>query len=481
MRHHPAGSAVTQMELLVAFALVLATTAIHISLTSHFIVWPDEPGYTDPAASFYLGQGFTSGAWYAQDHNAFWAGNVPLYQFLLIVVYSVFGFSLEATRVPSFIMTGAACFLLWFAFRKTGIVQKRWIGFLMLASLLLAEGTMYASHLGRPDGLAFLLLASGVAAILVFERNARLIAILVISALLPWTGLQVVVAAGILVAAALITLRKRFICEALASLAGVTLGVSLLMLFYWKNGVLADFAASVLPHTGYAEKSAYALTGFYKDRSLLLIAVASLWACVVSLRGWRSIANAEKLYVYWLVVVVFFTPVALLLMGKFSMHYTWIPLAGGIVLLAAWMSKVHLGKTSLVVITVIICLSALAGVPRKIIVALLNPGAVHHQQVAQFVQDRIRPGEFIFYSAPTYYAVKPIADRAFYSNWYVLAITPAEAEKVSVLLIEPRQLDRVVNAVGGSWKIVGEPLELVVPREPLPPIKTSIAEYRRQD
>src|SRR5688572_1207108 len=61
-------------------------------------VFIDEPGYSDPSASLLLGQGFTSGAWYAQGYEGFWAGNVPLHQACLYLWMKVFGFSLVAVR-----------------------------------------------------------------------------------------------------------------------------------------------------------------------------------------------------------------------------------------------------------------------------------------------------------------------------------------------------------------------------------------------
>src|SRR4051794_5004944 len=77
-------------------ASLLLACSLAINLATywwHYAVWTDEVMYTDPAVNFVLDKGFISTAWYHQSENAFWAGNVPLYQFLLVGWMKCFGFS----------------------------------------------------------------------------------------------------------------------------------------------------------------------------------------------------------------------------------------------------------------------------------------------------------------------------------------------------------------------------------------------------
>ena len=72
----------------------------------------DEVMFTDPAANLYLGNGFTSSAWFFQGREEFWAGNLPLYSFLVYCWIKLFGFSLTAVRSFNYVLiTGSALFL----------------------------------------------------------------------------------------------------------------------------------------------------------------------------------------------------------------------------------------------------------------------------------------------------------------------------------------------------------------------------------
>src|SRR5258708_31606661 len=58
--------------------------AVNLATASRYpSVWMDETLYTDPAVNLLFGHGFTSTAWPAQPRDHWWAGNVPLHEFLL--------------------------------------------------------------------------------------------------------------------------------------------------------------------------------------------------------------------------------------------------------------------------------------------------------------------------------------------------------------------------------------------------------------
>src|SRR2546422_11523965 len=84
-----------------------------LTSTRYPYVWIDEVMYSDPAVNLYLGNGFTSSAWYAQPSTEFWAGNVPLHTLLLYLWLKLFGFSILSVRSLNCVYMTACCWLLW--------------------------------------------------------------------------------------------------------------------------------------------------------------------------------------------------------------------------------------------------------------------------------------------------------------------------------------------------------------------------------
>ena len=69
--------------------------------------------YTDPAANFSFGAGFTSTAWYAQRYDAFWAGNVPLHALLLGAWLKLVPFGPSGVRSLNFLLVALAVVFFW--------------------------------------------------------------------------------------------------------------------------------------------------------------------------------------------------------------------------------------------------------------------------------------------------------------------------------------------------------------------------------
>src|SRR5580658_8324525 len=85
-------------------------------------VWIDEVMYADPAVNLYLGNGFTSSAWYVQHADEFWAGNVPLHSALLYLWLKAFGFSILSVRSINYAYWMASALLLWRACLRLSLV-----------------------------------------------------------------------------------------------------------------------------------------------------------------------------------------------------------------------------------------------------------------------------------------------------------------------------------------------------------------------
>lgn len=86
--------------------------------------WCDEIMYTDPSVNFVLGNGFTSTAWSSISSDSFWAGNTPLYQFVLIPWIYCFGIGPMQVRSLNVINIVISNVLIIIAMRRFGLFKS---------------------------------------------------------------------------------------------------------------------------------------------------------------------------------------------------------------------------------------------------------------------------------------------------------------------------------------------------------------------
>src|ERR1700722_10440791 len=154
------------------------------------VVWTDEVMYADPAINLYQGHGFTSGAWYAQTLEKFWAGNVPLYHFVLFGWLKLFVFTLVSVRSLHYLLVGLAAIVAWDAVRRLGLIRKPSHRLVFCLLVLLSSASIYAYRMARPESLCMLLLASALWAFSIRGRLLRLFLVALSGLLLACTGLQ---------------------------------------------------------------------------------------------------------------------------------------------------------------------------------------------------------------------------------------------------------------------------------------------------
>lgn len=179
-------------ELLALFLILAAFWVVNLATCSRSPpVWLDEVAYSDPAVNLYLGNGFQSTAWEDQPSGRFWAGNVPLYPFLLFIWLKAFGFSIVAVRSFNFFLVSLATMLVWLFSLKSGAITKPWARILLVLLVFCGHGVVYAYRSGRPDMLGFLLIA--ILPLLHLVRNplSRVLGLGIIGALLPFAGAPV--------------------------------------------------------------------------------------------------------------------------------------------------------------------------------------------------------------------------------------------------------------------------------------------------
>ena len=444
----------------------------------------DDILFTDPAANLYLGHGFTSSAWFAQTQDKFWAGYPPLYPFLLSLWMHCVGFTLSASRTLNYLLGTAAGFLLWAA-----LCRLRWIRLpiarITLVALLLAKlSNIFATHTGRPDGLAVLLSVAVLLAYSIRRSLLRYSLLICLGFCLPLTGLQLIAYAGLLGGLLLLYYRKAIAKEAIALAVGILLGALSLYLFYSANGVWLDFVNSIRNNPSFkvdheflrrfTPKNWFA-GGIYKDffYQILLILLLGilgdrLLRSQVQLRSRLSFGIAAGIVI----------PLGMMLASCYPIYYSWmafLPMAivlcaelgakssrdqAGIVLnrIRGFDRLKVLDRVKVAIVPVLLCL-CLIGYPLKLADLLMDWNALDYSRIEALVNRHVKSSDWVLCHEASYYAAKQQA-AAVITNAYLRVIPPEDAAKVSVLIINPESDWKIISKLGGKWDWSGENLRI---------------------
>ncbi len=434
-------------------AACIGSLVFNLATAARFPVpWLDEVMFTDPAANLVFGRGFTSCAWPFQPCTAFWAGYPPLYPAVLSLWMRIFGFGPVAVRALDYVLIVAAVLMLWRAVARLGIVAtprgRRWL----VALVLLGYGVVFCYRSARVDCLGIALAAALTLAWSIPRRAPRAVAIGALAALLPLTGLQLVVYA-VLMAGLLALRRRRAVAAEVASgVAGLAAGTLALFLLYSAMGVWPSFVTATVGARSFAGRGFAAtlgqydrsLGGVYKDPSFLVLLAVAI-ACAVS-RG--RVGGSALGFALAVVAVV---PATLFLSGVYPVYYSWmayVPLAvGTCALIEAEPSARRLAVPGLV-------LTCAVGLPLVVAWTAVDWADRDHGRVVSALRDVVREDDRVYLDYAAYYVVKPRA-AAVYTDRSLRHLTPADAAAVNVLVIVPEQLDGVVRVLGGRWAPTG--------------------------
>jgi len=471
-----------------AFIIPTSLLAVYwlanLYLHPQFVVGPDEPGYFDPAASWHLGQGFTSGAWYAQTDNEFFAGNLPLHHIAAKYWFDLLGFSPLSSRSFNWALISIAVFLYWWSLKRLQWLSTLWLS-IVVAVALLSEGTLYASLSGRPDAITILLSTFTLFAF-TLQKGPIAGSLLFLSGLLTaLAGLQLAAASAFVLAVAFIfTKRATFKQTACFAIGGAT-GVLALVIFYDLNDVLPAFFASILPNTTAGNASIYTYTGFWLDRSLLIIWLCGLAMLIFAFFN-RKTHPAQFHCSLAVAFILFGLPLYLLLLGKFSSSYTWMPIWAGLPAFGLWAMRIrHMpsGRVLSLILAIFLCSSAiLGGYPRIVFKHLFDPQPSSFQVIDATAERYIAPDDVVLYSSSAFYAVKPRAARCFYINWYPNVMTENDANAITVVVLdEQRALHFIKEHPQDNWQPIGDPIEVRVGRFLRSPLIHKLQFYRKSN
>lgn len=467
------------------FRVFLGLLAVALLLWIGTLPWspvgPDEPSYKDPAANFVLGKGFTSGAWYGQTATEFWAGNVPLHALAQIPWFATFGISMLASRSFEWFFVLAGTLILYAAVARLGLIPTPKARLLFIALWLGQTSTYSLVSQGRPDALGVFIVASLMLAWSISAKCSRLAFLFILSALVPWSGLQLIVAVALVLVPLFILFRTTFMMETAAIVGGMFLGSFALLAFYHLNNALIPFINSAMPHTTMGGLSIYTYNGWILGKSFWFVLLSAgclvLAGLVGTLRAGSRPAVALLLCGYF----AFAFPVLLFFGGKFTTNYVWMPALGFLITFFKALSA-PLGGWGVVLKSMAVLFAALSGLygpVESLGVALSNDSTDVHQRVEAYVNSHITSSDRVVYTQFAFYPVKTSGAQSFYSNWYSASITPQEKQEVTLLLCSPHWAARYEEVLGFNWIPVDSGIEVPVFRFLRQPLCERLVAYRR--
>lgn len=422
----------------------------------------DEPAYLDPAVNFSRGQGFSSGCWQFQGYGEFWAGNVPLYQFVLLLWLKCFGFGQVAARSLNIPLVAVGLAFFWAGIRRLGILRLPQTRLACLAGICCSHAAMLWINFGRPDSVCIPLAGLALFAFAVRSGVVRCGLLCLIAALAPWAALPFALVICLAGLAILTSYRKRFLPEVISLALGGLLGMVTLLWLYDSQGVLDKFLQSIAPHSRLFTHSGGPSTlpvnmlkqriGGFSDYTLICLIAASV---CVWLASWHESA-ARPWRITGLLALVG-VPLMLALIGVFPIYYAWFAFVPALVaLLAIWEMGFFQGNLLKACASCSLVAMVLLGYPRVWINGFLYRSDDAVGKMESFVASVLHPTDIVI-AQHGWYTAKVIGSRVYFGMGAV-NLSPAEWQGVNVIICEPGYFEALQKNLHGKWSLLPENL-----------------------
>lgn len=451
-------------------AVILAVIVVNcLTLNLYTTVWMDEANYTDPAANFVLGHGFTSTGWF-ETNQEFWSGNTPLHAGLLCLWFRIFDFGMVQTRLFNLLVWSLAVAIICMAARRFRFVKTSSGLCLLAALLMLGDSVTFNYRAGRYDPLMVLLAASAFFAFSIADRRKRLAILFGSTALFLPAAPALGPFAVMMSLWLLLFTRLRYFKELFTAGCGVAAGAAALFCFYQYHGTWQSF----LQVTAIAKSLNFnpavsnvfwaktaSLPGLYiQDKSLVIALLLLLPACWLNRRRWTPGERTFSLFCLTLYGVL---PTVFLYVYAFPFYYSWmvyLPICVCTVSnlekltesAAAWKRAALAGSAVLAV--------SMVGLPMRLALALASsdPGERDYSRVTSFVKSVARPDDIVFADYQVFYAAHALDLKTYYT-FYLQVITEEERNSITCLIIDPSsatETDKLLKELGGNWRVTGE-------------------------
>jgi hypothetical protein len=466
--------------LFVLLGILFGHTLITLILWGKFETHYDSPGYTDPAVSYLMGNGFTSGCWYLQGNREFWAGNVPLHQLLLIPWLKLVGFSYLSVKLLNSIYLFLGMILLWLGMRSGKLVISPGLRIGAISFFLCTYSAYTLETSGRPEPLCLLIACASWYFFNIKGKVLRWSGLGLCGVLAPWAGLPLAAFFAFAGLGTMLIYRKKYFLEVLALAFGGIIGTLALLLFYRSIGVLEIFLANISPHTNlltgnhkhqtaaYVEWSKlmnswdWKLGGFRSNSIFLTVLISfglSLTALITS--------QAKKLAV---VNISCFTllPGLFLLLGVFPNYYSFyiiFPLTLSLFgLISAGVIRNQLMSRALILLLI-----AGAFLPGNFLwIAIVQglPCCLHTkgESKEEFIKRCVHPNDVAWVDHRLWFETKPRAWETFSGLWRLQAETSPSLKEITVVIFSEATGANgggsLLPYLPGHWEKTGETIQL---------------------
>lgn len=423
---------------------IAAAFLFHLATIRLFpLVWQDEVMFTEPAANWARDGALVSRAWFFDRETDIWAGNSPLYTVLLTPWLKLFGVNPVAVRSFGLLLATIGISAWTVAARRAGFLSSAWSAFINLALLFTVYGAGINLRSGRYDGLGILLFGLIALTLTADNSRKRTLALMALGMLIPASGMYLAIpfVAGSLAAVAVYG--RKWIGSIVALGFGIGLGGVVLFAALWQVGALEHFLYSTgkLGKVGGNE--------FPKDPSLFLVVLAA--AIGLALRGLGQDWGKRQVVVYGFAGA---TIALFLISGRFPNYYSWIVIAPLLLvtLIERRRQEPVLAPVFRRAILLVLVLAVAVGLPLQIAAAFVTPNR-DSDRVNRFVGQQIHADDVALVSPMAWYAVWPIAAKAYTTEYDVenKFMTPEDEGRVSVLIIDPVVFPAANARFGGDW------------------------------
>lgn len=475
------------LESLVVAVFVAVMLAVNLATAELYPrAWLDESMWLDPAINLFRHNGFTSSTWYSVTFGQFWFGNVPLYTGLAFVWTELVGDSFTALRSLNLLLISLAALLLyWFACRSTAFISARSRLALVLVPML-GSGITYAYRSARPEALCLVLVALLLLASTLRRPLLRRGALMGVSVLFPWAGLQLVPYAVIVSGLLILYTGRRHIETIFWTAAGLALGACLMLAGYWAAGHVKEFIISTVgsQQALVGQMGQYIMLGDKRGPSRftsseILVALvqdpSSVFGLVTAAillamtRVRRTPTAALRLRAS--IVAGLLIPLGMYFAGKYAFYYTWMALLPIWALVLAALDRLDTSaRPERAIAYTLLGLALLAGWPARMGSALLQANTRDYDQVRHFVSQIVQPGEWACISPGAYFAVVESGGVPFLCTQYATSrlapdIPPDQQQRLSVIVAAPSYADAIMARLPGHWTEVAS---LLPPQQWMP-------------
>lgn len=386
-------------------------------------------------------------------------------------------------RGAAYAAVAAAGFFFHRALAVSGLVRApRW-RILALLLLLLGYGISFVYRGARPDSLC-LLLASALflLAVLPPTRLGRGLIVLA-AALAAMTSLPLLGELLLFSLALWLAERRRFAELSRLLLAGAAAGLSAVLLFYARQGVLGQFWQATffswhifgdrLPDlvSGQVETIG-SLLGKRLAYSARLIDIqasdlssaALLLFCLIC--GGAALAGGQKRQAkvpLFCLLLALLAPSALTFVGKWRTYYSWTAYLPLIVATAIWLEQPppRLGRQRgwQVARLLLPALALGCGLPLRFLVSANFNAPRSDRALAEYLHTNIRASDWVFAEWPAYYHLVGRPAPVFlplYAEGENFSRSPEKPPPpIDLLFIDPQRLPRLRQQLGGVWRNEG--------------------------